>query len=870
MTSDGSAQDKRPVPKFASFKAPAATAPAVDRSSERQSRDARGEERSKHRSSRHRSHRDRSRLRERRRERREHHHSRRRDERGEEAAAERRKEPRSAVTGTGIQEKDKDLFVIDTKGDRYNVLYGTLHRYSVPEYRRFGRGSVLGLPSSYKIDRETEGNTLVIRAGSWKPGSSKLKSKNILSGLRKEKGRLLRVRPQSIPDSAADASEDFLSLDVSAPRGSGQTGVEDVNSDDNEKYAYRSIHGKAKLEDYLPKGVEAVSGTDSEDEGYTIAFNEEIKQINADLIRRTQDNPSDVEAWLHLIDHQDALLTGTTEESRALTYAERTSLADIKVSIYQKALKQAGDTSAKERLLLGLLAEGAKLWDTKKLSEQWQSTLKANSQFIGLWVKYLDFRQTQFLDFTYDRCLSTFIDCLKLSQSSPDNTEKVYVQNYLFLRLTLFIREAGFVEQAVGLWQAILELVFFRPDGLDLQNDREKAVSQLVQFWESEVARIGELGAKGWKSGSNASFEPIALSKSAPVIPKLVFESWTTSERERITKARLPARSLDELEDDDPFRVVLSSDFGEVILLLCDLVPADLLVDGFLYFCHLPPLISPNNAQTTGRWRSDNFVQNGYMSYPDFTHDDWFIGPEKDTGSIVPGLLSFPHPNFTQTLDTLFPGQKKWFSSFQSWAKSTENTPSDIDPDWVRRAIRLLVEANPANDDLAEYSLALEFAFNGKEAKKFAKSLLKKRSSSLRLYNAYALMEYRSENHSAANHVWATALSMSKTLGENSRADNGLLWRTWIWESLDVQDLALASRLLVALPHQSVDLKSITEAPDQPVFSATNLLKTQNVSVLLSVISRISTLTCFSSCRKRKSTPSLPEKPTSLWRIQTA
>ena len=866
MNSDGSVQEKRPVPKFASFKAPPGSSPPVDRSSERQSRQARGEERSKHRLSRHRSHRDRSRSRERKRERKEYHHSRRRDERGEEAVAERRTEPRPAVTE--IKEEDKDLFIIDTKGDRYNVLYGTLHRYSIPEYRRFGRGSVLGLPSSYKIDRDTEGNTLVIRTGSWKPGSSKLKSKNILSGLRKEKGRLLRVQPPSIPDTAADVSADFLSLDVSAHR-PYQTGLEEVDSDDNEKYAYRSIHGKAKAEDYLPKGVEAISGTDSENEGYTIDLNEEIKQINAELIRKTQDNPSDVDAWLRLIGHQDALLTGAKEESRSLTYAERTSLADIKVSIYQKAVKQAVHTSAKERLLLGLLEEGAKLWDTKKLSEEWQNTLKANSQFIGLWVKYLDFRQTQFLNFTYDRCLSTFIDCLRLNQSSPDNPEKVYVQNYLFLRLTLFLREAGFAEQAVGLWQAILELVFFRPEGLVLQNDREKTLSQLVQFWESEVARIGDPGAKGWNSESNASMEPIVFSKSAPVVPESVFESWTTSERERITKARLPARSLDEVEDDDPFRVVLSSDFGEVILLLCDLTSADLLIDGFLYFCHLPPLISPNNAPTTGRWRSDNFVQNGYMSNPDFTLDDWFVGTEEDTESVAPGLLSFPHPNFIQTLDTIFSGHQTWFSSFQSWIKCTENTRSDIDPDWVRRALRLLVEANPANDDLAEYELALEFAFNSKEAKKLAKSLLKKRSSSLRLYNAYALMEYRSENHSAAGHVWATALSMSRTLGENSRADSGLLWRTWLWESLDALDVALASRLLVALPQQTVDLKSITESSDQPVLSATNLLKIHNVSFLLPMISESRTLTRSSSCRKCKSTPSLREKPTSLWPIQT-
>lgn len=829
MCSDGYSQEKKPVPKFASFKVPPAPPPQADRSSERHSREtARRDERSRHHSSRHRSHRDHSPSRERRREHRGSRHSHRRDGRAEDAASERRTESKPPVTE--IKEEDNDLFIIDTKGDRYNVIYGTLHRYSIPQYRRFGRGSVLGLPRSHKIDRDTEGNALVIRTGAWKSDSSKLKSNNILSGLRRDKGKLFRVRPQLISDVAADISEDFLPLNVSGRR-QGREGLEKADSDD-EKYAYRSIHGEAKPEQYLPSDVEAMSETDSDDEGLRIGVNEEIKQTNAELIRKTQENPTDVSAWLQLIDHQDVLLTGTKEESRSLTYAERTSLADIKISLYQKALKQVGNCSVKEHLLLGLLEEGAKLWDTKKLSEQWQNTLKSNSQFIGLWVKYLDFRQTQFLDFTYDRCLSTFVDCLKLNQSSPDSPEKVYVQNYLFLRLTLFIREAGFAEHSVGLWQAILELTFFRPEGLDLHKDREKMFSHFVEFWESEVARIGEPGAKGWKSESSASIEPISSPETDTILPNSVFKSWTATERKRIAKARLPARSLDELEDDDPYRVVISSDLEYILSLICETNSADVLIDSFLYFCHLPPLTSPKNTQTTGRWASDNFLRNEFMSNPEATLEDWFVRLDQKTESSAAAPLSFPHPNFIQTLDTLFAGNQTWFSSFESWIKLALNIQSSIDPGWVRRALRLLIEANPANDDLAEYALALEFAYNSKEAKKLAKSLLKKRSSSLRLYNAYALVEYRSENHSAAEHVWATALSMGKTLGDNDRADNGLLWRTWIWESLEARDLVRVSRLLDALPHHSVDLKSLTETSGQPTFSATSLLKIQNVSSL--------------------------------------
>lgn len=864
-SADPSKQEKKPVPKFSSFKFPQAPPPEADRSSERHSREAaRREEKSRHRSSRHRSHRDRSRSRERRREHRDrdHRHSHRKDAHvREEVTAASRPIVKEA------REEDTDLFIIDLKGDRHNLLYGTLHRYSVPAYHRVGRGSVLGLPRRYKIDRETEGNTLVLRTNDWPTDSTRLKSKNILAGLRKQKGRLLRVRSEPVSDAAdtiPDSAKDYLPLNISAHR-KRRDGLQEADSDD-EKYAYRSIHGKAKPEQDIPSDVEAVSETDSENEGFRVDLNGEIKQTNVELSRKTEESPSDVGAWLRLIDHQDSLLSGAEGESRPLTYAERTSLADIKISLYEKALKKVGQKPAKERLLLGLLEEGAKLWDTKKLSGKWQSTLKSNSQFIGLWIKYLDFRQTQFVDFTYDRCLATFIDCLKLNQASPNGPEKVYVQNYLFLRLALFIREAGFAEHAVGLWQAILELTFLGPEGLE-HSDRETVLSNFMAFWESEAARIGELGAQGWKSENNGSVDQKTPSPMPEVNPKSIFKSWMTCERERILRAQLPARSLDELDDDDPYRVIISSDLQEILSLLWESNSAEVLIDSFLYFCHLPPLTTPENAQTTSSWAGDSFLRNEFMCDPESTLDDWFR-PETNTENPAAAPISFPHPNFIQTLDTLFAGQQTWFTSFESWIKAITNTQSDMDPDWVRRCLRLLVEANPENDDLAEYALALEFAYNTKEAKKLAKSLLKKRSSSLRLYNAYALMECRSGNHSAAEHVWATALSMSKTFAEQDRVDNGILWRTWIWELLEARETARMSHLLLALPQQSVDLKSLTEESGQPAFSTTNLLKMHNVSHCHTTALN-NLLTPFSFCQKLKSTPLLPGKPTSLWPTQT-
>jgi hypothetical protein len=721
-----------------------------------------------------------------------------------------------------------DLYVIDRKGDKYNLIYGTIHRYNVPLYHRVGRGNVLGLPTSYRIDRDAaEGDALVLKTGVSRTDAKRTKSKSVFSGLAKQRTKLLRVRKGPSLDAAAEASQDFLPLDASASR-RRKGASEDIATDD-ERYAYRSIHGKAKPEADIPSDLEAVSDTDSSDGGLRVDPDEEIKSRNAELLRNVERNPTDIEAWLQLIDHQELLLRGSERESRALTNAERKSLADIKLSLYEKALKKVGDSPSKDVLLLGLLEEGAKLWDTKKLSSQWQAVLKANSQFISLWVKYLDFRQTQFLDFTYEKCFSTYLECLKLNRLGPGGPEKGLVQIYLLLRLTGFIREAGFTEHAAGLWQAILETVFFRPEDLDIGKDQE-TLSAFLDFWESEVARIGEFGAKGWRSGDNALVEPKAFDPQFKVNLRSIFASWTVCERERISNAQLPARSLDETEEDDPYRIVIASDLREILLLVWDVDSADALIDGFMYYCQLPPLKSPENLESTSRWAGDNFLRNELMSNTELAIEGVLQNQTDGTEPSAISPLSFPHTNFIQTTDTLFADQEAWFSSLRSWMKTTIESRSDINPDWTRRTLRLLVEANPRNDDLAEYALAVELACNSKEARKYAKSLLKKRSSNLRLYNSYALIKCRSGNHSAAEHVWATTLSMSKTFSDNDRVDCALLWQSWTWEALNARNIAQAAHLLLSIPQNSADLKAVPGAFSETMFSATSLLKARNVS----------------------------------------
>lgn len=733
-----------------------------------------------------------------------------------------------------------DLYIVDRKGDKYNLIYGTIHRYSVPRYYRIGRGRVLGLPPNYRIDRETIGeNEIVVRADTNRTDSAKTRSKRLLYKPERSPQRSLRVRPTSFASDPIASSRDFVPLREIRQR--YNEGISEASDAEDDKHGYRSIHGKLKPDEGLPSDLEAVSDSElSGEEATRQDPDSDIKQRNVELSRAVEQHAGNFEAWLRLIDHQETVLRGSARQTGSLTNAEQNSLADIRISLYEKALKKVGHSLGRDRLLIGLLEEGSKLWDTQKLLSQWLSTLKTNSQYINLWVRYLDFRQTEFLNFTHDRCLATFTECLHLNRTSPDGPEKTRVQMYLFLRLTLFLREAGYMEQATGLWQGVLELAFSQPQNLAVNTTADEVLAAFTDFWESEAPRIGELGAKGWKNSNAPPPDPKVFEPRCQLNQKTMLASWTACERERMLNAQLPARSLDEPED-DPYRVILPADLREFLPL--GLLPDSTsdLVDSFLYFCRIPPIVTFNNLRSTGTWMGDGFLQNDLSAMSYASLDDWFPPSSGKTESSISPPTTFSPQHFIHNYDTYFANPEVWFFSFSSWLKATSDPTSSVVRDWVRRTLRQLVDATPSNEELAEYTVAVEFVCNAKEAKKYAKSLLKRRSSSLRLYNAYALMERRGGNDAAADHVWATAISMSKSLSSEQRVDVALLWHTWVWELLEARNIAHAAHLLVSMPQNNIDLKAFPDISSLPSFTAANLLKIRNVSETLSFSTQILT-----------------------------
>lgn len=707
-------------------------------------------------------------------------------------------------------------------------MYGPGHRHSIPSFRRAGSGVVMGDPGKQRIDRAslTE-SSVVLRSSLGGQGSSSTRSKRPLSKTCRAPNQVFRIRKDETPYAMQDLTKDFMALNPAEPHNS-LLDSHDGSIDDRPAYRSRDEHG-VMGDETLFLDEDAIYAQ------LQVDIDEERKGHHAALQRDVKEHPTDIASWLRLIDYQEIMIRGPREDSSLLTLAERQGLADVKLSLYEKALKKVGNTPHRDRLLLGRLEEGSQLWDPEKLLKQWDQTLLDNPGLITLWVKYINFRQTELHGFTFKRCLEIYFDSFALSdkQKGPRQRE---IQCYIFLRLTLFLRESGFTEVSVGLWQAVLEFTCCQPAHPGgVKPDKDSMFHLFGEWWESEVPRIGELGAKGWGSNSG-ELDSEDINFEFKIDPWEIWPSWALVEREHIVKSRTPARSVDgtgcvPLNNDEAHKVVLLSDLRKIVPAFWDLEHFDELLDAFLFYCHLPHITTPDNVCTTRLWNGDSFLRNEYLDNICFELQEWKPQTAAEPGQQSPvSPFAFKVDNFLLTTDTLFARPNRWFSSFRSLPSGSSNHMSIIDYDWVRRALRLLVNRFEHDDELAEYALALEFAFDPKKAKLLTKTLVKKRPGSLRLWNAYALIVSQAGDQAMANEVFRAALSNTHNVSPRLVEERGLIWHSWIWDMLDQDQLPQAAYLIYGMSTGSWSIDDMSSSTHPVEFSVAALRAVERVS----------------------------------------
>ena len=694
-------------------------------------------------------------------------------------------------------------FVVDRNGDTKILSFGTLDQYAIPVYLRFGGGNVLGASPGLSIDKAVSNEKGIVLSPQ---GATGFHEKNPLRFASGGCSPELKVKKEAISEELSGRARDFIPLGfVLAPKRKGGDERASLGppSSEDEHTRYRSIPGNPSLTENLKDpDLELACETSLNERKQPGAFKHQFQQKKAELAQRVNSDPSNAEVWLQFIHYQNESLGPQP------TVAEQKSTADIKMSMYETALQRVKSSEGRQLLLLEMMEEAPKTWNSQKLSAQWTTILKSNPNVLGLWNLFLDSKQTAFSDFSCEGIRNAMLDCInvlqKYSMQAASNTseQNMIYQNqvFIFLRMTLYTRESGFLENALAAWQARLEFEFFLPPGIQLhavqsQNSGEQEkISRFEHFWESEVPRIGEDGAESWftfcESEGKLPDSKIMTADHA-VSCDDSFSTWIAQERHNMLLWRRPARITDDMAGNDPYRVVLFSDIRPILSTSPSLEGRYELLEAFLIFCQLPPY----QANHTGRiWYKDGFLKNEALisDCEDLFPGHADVPSDQDVGQPalqldLPQHLMFGSLNLSCQSDTeiLFAKQGSWFSAFGYWQSKKSTSKFLVEPMWVLKVLKSLLVSEIGGDHLAEYVLALELSLSPGHVRKTARSLLKQRRSSLRLYNAYALIEYRLSNASKGEDTLIAAINMSKGLENVAGRDCILLWRTWIWELLE-------------------------------------------------------------------------------------
>lgn len=747
------------------------------------------------------------------------HHRHHRHERHRSHSAERPRSPAPALVKP--PPKEEPLFVTDKQGDSLIVRYGSNERSKIPAYRRCGAGRVMGATGRLRLIYDGP-KQLFSLGGKLGDGPSAFRDRNILANASRKKAQVFKLRSTPGQDQTELNEDwyDYIPMSDSRKRKRVSAEPGDISGDDGPDY--RSIQGKAKPRDFVDSDLESAGTSDSETEPM-VDLSDPARQRSIELSRRVKDHPEDVDAWLDLVDLQDSLLRLDELTRREKSDDEAKGLASIRVSLLEEALPHAPDKQARERLLLRLMREGSRVWSAKTLTRRWSEVSHEDDSF-ALWKAHLNHKLSSMATFTYDELKRLHFERLRLLRKRLGDNEKVATNTfaladicnelvYVFLRTTRFIHDAGYSELAVAAWQAILELTFARPrDASDLE--AEDLMSSFGDFWESEVPRIGEDGAKGWAHFAEAE-EMADLPESKTDPPSAtpgtrdVYKAWAALETHRSTSARLPARTLDEGTDDDPFRVVMFSDLKSLIFYLPPEALESMkepLLDAFLLFNQCPPASKVPSAGIQEAL-SDPFINGNMVAIEDLTkkHND-----SEEIGRRAPRFMHL-NRQMTLSMDVLFAGEE-WFSY-------VEHTSS---PDFglVLKVTTQLV-LNFGLESVGEYSLALSWKKDPATVKKAAKAFLRRYPSNTRLYNAYALAEWRQGNTEVAKKVLLSATSQDLSQKQ-------LLWNTFAWLELETGNKQKALAFCVSSTEDRSDQSIVGRSLDtDDTISPGQLLKTR-------------------------------------------
>ena len=522
------------------------------------------------------------------------------------------------------------------------------------------------------------------------------------------------------------------------------------------------------------------------------------------------EDPSDVSLWLEFLQFQDEMylwgcMPGIDLESVSDPRKQNhLALVERKMAICEKALQS---NPLAVELILRYLSLCEEVWDHGKMIKTWKDTVFKLPQKAALWVNYILFCQRQFSFFTVSQLSTIYAKCLSTLSSLHEGLLRSHkpesdIEESLISIVTLyclFLRGAGHTEKAIALYQALIEFNLCSPASLSSGDvSLKERVEFLEPFWDSSTARIGEQGAKGWKSWVehkstdekvfpdlgllqlgqiwNETDAPSSISDDQEmelVQERPLAEAWLSVETLREAWQHLPWKPSKEGEADnidDPDRLVL---FDDVSPYLFHLTREELRLSlvqhflGFLGVCTSP--VSSNYC--IGHHVMYSLVHTGQIAPPTMTAPSTLYKISDLQGSLVPTTCCIIGKDFDKTqINSISSNSSQELPNFHSvcFIRSFLNqclpllstdSQTVICRDWLNFELSIIRSATPKE---ARKKL--------KSVKKLAKMLLKLDShrNNMKLWCSYAHLEMLCEGRNDAIKVCEKLLTQCSIDLENN------------------------------------------------------------------------------------------------------
>ncbi|KAG2154714.1 NRDE-2, necessary for RNA interference-domain-containing protein [Suillus clintonianus] len=653
----------------------------------------------------------------------------------------------------GSQWDSRPVFFSDRKGDQLNVTYGSNHAGNVPKYHLVNRGrSILGLDGDWAIYRRGKGIEIIIGRRHKQPA---LTDSSVTT--------LLAAPPSQRLIGSGDSYK-YEEVDGFLRLPSGHKAAED----------YRSI---TKQQDHLDSDSQSSASNDSSgDESGTPILTSHQLSLKA-LEQQLAADPSSVETWLSLVRHSLSNIPLTSKNAAK-------ARAEITLSILTRARAANPHNKSSRILFLKYLRAGEEVWHESKTKAEWEEALKLGG--IEIWIEWLEWRirtaaggvETSVTDAT------RVFNALGSSESSEIDKLRV------LWRVAVAFQQAGYHERTTALFQAQAELTFEVPQSL-YGLPHESQLESLEEFWESEVPRAGEPGAKGWGDWMSCGRpdNPVSPLKAVPQMDvddqlKDPYVQWHHDELCADRTSRVPARSVDTRSESDPYATVLLSDIKALLLP----IRTEGAKNAFrLIWLSILGLHIPGLSETLSQGSWDDRWSFTYLSsfsrlesiFPAAagqrqliadSHAGTLIGREREFSNAFGPIKEWSR-NALGPLEWV--GEEKW----RMWVAADLQ---EIDKEFVR-AVFSQLRCGSEDYEWDIYALAFEAALNIKSALKLSRTFLSTARDSLPHWAAHARLERLREHVDDARKVYQTVLVTSQHTPTQPFV--GQLW--WDWAEME-------------------------------------------------------------------------------------